>query len=238
MRKLAQDSGTVINAVLFGAMAGSGVLPLPREACEQAIRRGGRGAEASLRGFAAGFEIAAGARADPAAARAARSAPTEFDEIVRLGMERLKDYQGQAYARSFPRSIEGLSGQGRPKLASETARQLALWMAYEDIIRVADLKTRATRFERVRREVGAKDGEPVVVIDYLKPGVEEFASLLPHVLGKKTHRLGANAAASSMPTTSACTSRPPASSATCWCARSPGCGPGGRIPTATARSSS
>src|SRR5437667_8263300 len=58
-------------------------------------------------------------------------------------------------------------------------------MAYEDIIRVADLKTRASRFERVRREVGAKDGEPVVVIDYLKPGVEEFASVLPRFLGKK-----------------------------------------------------
>ncbi|HEY9531285.1 MAG TPA: 2-oxoacid:acceptor oxidoreductase family protein, partial [Burkholderiales bacterium] len=54
MRKLAQESGTVINAVLFGAMAGSGVLPLSRAACEQAIRRGGRGAEASLCGFAAG----------------------------------------------------------------------------------------------------------------------------------------------------------------------------------------
>ncbi|MEW6688128.1 MAG: 2-oxoacid:acceptor oxidoreductase family protein, partial [Pseudomonadota bacterium] len=40
MRALAQESGTVINAVLFGAMAGSGALPLPREACEQAIRRG------------------------------------------------------------------------------------------------------------------------------------------------------------------------------------------------------
>jgi indolepyruvate ferredoxin oxidoreductase beta subunit len=58
-------------------------------------------------------------------------------------------------------------------------------MAYEDIIRVADLKTRASRFERVRKEVGAKDGEPVVVIDYLKPGVEEFASLLPYGLGKR-----------------------------------------------------
>jgi indolepyruvate ferredoxin oxidoreductase beta subunit len=58
-------------------------------------------------------------------------------------------------------------------------------MAYEDIIRVADLKTRASRFERVRKEVGAKDGEPVVVIDYLKPGIEEFASLLPVFLGKK-----------------------------------------------------
>jgi len=47
------------------------------------------------------------------------------------------------------------------------------------------LKTRASRFERVRREVGAKPGEPVVVIDYLKPGVEEFASLLPRYFGKR-----------------------------------------------------
>ena len=74
---------------------------------------------------------------------------------------------------------------GDAKLAAEVARHLALWMAYEDIIRVADLKTRASRFERVRKEVGAKSGEPVVVIDYLKPGVEEFASVLPHFLGKK-----------------------------------------------------
>src|SRR5438477_662427 len=35
-----------------------------------------------------------------------------------------------------------------------------------------------------------------------------------------------------MPTTSACTSRPPASSATCWCARSPGCGRCARTATA------
>ena len=77
-----------------------------------------------------------------------------------------------------------------PKLAAEVARHLALWMGYEDIIRVADLKTRASRFERVRKEVGAKDGEPVVVIDYLKPGVEEFASVLPHSLGKTTALVG------------------------------------------------
>jgi indolepyruvate ferredoxin oxidoreductase beta subunit len=173
----------VINAVLFGAMAGSGALPLPREACEQAIRRGGRGAEASLRGFVAGFEIAAGARAAPQPPAPPRRA-AGFDEIVRLGVERLKDYQGQAYADLFLARLKAVQGKDE-ELASETARQLALWMAYEDIIRVADLKTRAARFERVRREVGAKDGEPVVVIDYLKPGVEEFASLLPHALGRK-----------------------------------------------------
>ena len=182
MRKLAQESGTVINAVLFGAMAGAGVLPLPRETCEQAIRRAGRGAEASLRGFAAGFEIAAGARATPQPPAPPKRA-SEFDEIIRLGVERLTDYQGKAYADLFLKRIEPFKGKDE-KLASETARQLALWMAYEDIIRVADLKTRASRFERVRKEVGAKEGEPVVVIDFLKPGVEEFASLLPHSLGK------------------------------------------------------
>src|SRR5258705_4997636 len=93
MRELAQKNGTVINAVLFGAMAGSGVLPLPREACEQAIRRAGRGAEASLRGFAAGFEIAGGSRPAPAAAVPPKRA-TELNEILELGVSRLKDYQG------------------------------------------------------------------------------------------------------------------------------------------------
>jgi indolepyruvate ferredoxin oxidoreductase beta subunit len=103
---------------------------------------------------------------------------------MRLGVERLLDYQGQAYADLFTSRMKDLHGKDE-KLAAETARHLALWMAYEDIIRVADLKTRASRFERVRKEVGAKAGEPVVVIDFLKPGVEEFASLLPHSLGRQ-----------------------------------------------------
>lgn len=182
MRKLAQENGTVINAVLFGAMAGSGVLPLSREACEKAIRRGGRGAEASLRGFAAGFEIAAGQRRPPEQALPPKRA-TGLADIARLGIERLKDYQGDAYAELFKKRIDPFLA-GDPAVAAEVARNLALWMSFEDIIRVADLKTRASRFERVRKEVGAKSGEPVVVIDYLKPGVEEFASLLPYSLGK------------------------------------------------------
>jgi len=186
MRKLAQDSGTVINAVLFGAMAGSGVLPLMREACEQAIRGGGRGAEASLRGFAAGFEIAAGTRATPQPPAPPQRAEG-LKEVLDLSSSRLKDYQGETYANLFLDRMKSFL-DGDAKLASETARQLALWMSYEDIIRVADLKTRASRFERVRREVGAKEGEPVVVIDYLKPGVEEFASLLPAFLGSPLTR--------------------------------------------------
>ncbi|MGH8692225.1 MAG: DUF6537 domain-containing protein, partial [Burkholderiales bacterium] len=182
MRKLAQESGTVINAVLFGAMAGSGVLPLSREACEQAIRRGGRGAEASLRGFAAGYDIAARQRPAPAEPAPPKRA-TELKEVLDLAFERLQDYQGKAYVELYRRRMEPFI-KGDAKLAAEVGRQLALWMCYEDIIRVADLKTRASRFARVRREVGAKEHEPVVVIDYLKPGIEEFASVLPAFLGR------------------------------------------------------
>jgi indolepyruvate ferredoxin oxidoreductase beta subunit len=182
MRKLAEEHSTVINAVLFGAMAGSGALPMPREACEAAIRSAGKGAEASLRGFAAGFEIAAGVR--PAPSLPPRPLPPATREILELGTARLRDYQGAAYAQLYLERMATL-GNAEPALIGETGRQLALWMSYEDIIRVADLKTRRARFERVRREVGAQDGEPVTVIDYLKPGVEEVASLLPPALGRR-----------------------------------------------------
>jgi indolepyruvate ferredoxin oxidoreductase, beta subunit len=183
MRELAQQSGTVINAVLFGAMAGSGMLPIAREACEQAIRHGGRGAEASLRGFTAGYEIALGQRAAPEQPGPPKRA-TGLQDVLTISKDRLKDYQGARYVALYEERMKPFL-EGDPKLAAEVARHLALWMAYEDIIRVADLKTRASRFERVRREVGAKAHEPVVVIDFLKPGVEEFASVLPRFLGRR-----------------------------------------------------
>ncbi|MGH8733681.1 MAG: DUF6537 domain-containing protein, partial [Burkholderiales bacterium] len=137
----------------------------------------------SLRGFAAGDEVALGQRPAPGQPAVPQRA-TELQEVMRLGLKRLRDYQGERYARLYERRMQPFLAGDR-KLAAELARHLALWMAYEDIIRVADLKTRASRFERVRKEVAAKEGEPVVVIDYLKPGVEEFASVLPHGLGKR-----------------------------------------------------
>ena len=64
MAAVAQEAGTVMSAVLFGAVAASGVLPFAREAYEAVIRSGGRGAEASLRGFGRAFEIVATATVD------------------------------------------------------------------------------------------------------------------------------------------------------------------------------
>lgn len=56
--QLALDAGSVISASLFGALAGSGALPWTRDRFEDAIRAGGKGVEASLAAFAAGFEAA------------------------------------------------------------------------------------------------------------------------------------------------------------------------------------
>ena len=75
------------------------------------------------------------------------------------------------------------------KLTSETGRHLALWMSYEDVIRVADLKTRARRLRRVREEVGARPDQPVAIVEYLKPGLEEFTALLPPALAGRIRAL-------------------------------------------------
>ena len=69
-------------------------------------------------------------------------------------------------------------------MLEETARHLALWMSYEDTIRVADLKTRDSRFERVRGEVRATDQQLLAIDEYLHPRLQEIADTLPAGLGR------------------------------------------------------
>jgi indolepyruvate ferredoxin oxidoreductase beta subunit len=63
-------------------------------------------------------------------------------------------------------------------------------MAYEDVIRVADLKTRSARFAELRAEVRAKPDEPIAVTEFFKPGIEEVAAILPAGLGRRLQRWG------------------------------------------------
>lgn len=179
LRELAAAQGSVINTVLFGAMAGSGALPLPREACEAAIRRSGKAVEASLRGFAAGWARAQGELPLPVAAH---TPPLPLEQVLALGERQVADYQDAAYAALYRRRIARLqaaAGGAAGDALREAARHLALWMCYDDVIRVADLKTRRDRIERVRLEVGARDDEPLQLTEYLRPGPDEVASLLP-----------------------------------------------------------
>jgi indolepyruvate ferredoxin oxidoreductase beta subunit len=70
-------------------------------------------------------------------------------------------------------------------ITRDVARWLALWMAYDDIVRVADLKSRAARSQRVRNEVRVADGDVLKTYEYFKPGVPEIAALLPVPLAER-----------------------------------------------------
>jgi indolepyruvate ferredoxin oxidoreductase beta subunit len=56
-------------------------------------------------------------------------------------------------------------------------------MAYEDTIRVADLKIRATRSARVRNEVGVNETQVMSVTEYMHPRLQEVCETLPASIG-------------------------------------------------------
>ncbi|MDZ3831634.1 MAG: indolepyruvate oxidoreductase subunit beta family protein [Sphingopyxis sp.] len=205
MDAVADAAGSVISSTLLGALAASGALPLPRSAFEEAIRAGGKATDANLRGFAAGFDAALGnvataggtdTRPQPISAPAPTTAagrdlqrrieaalPAEAHGFAAEGVRRLMDYQDADYAALYLDRLETLSGNG--ELLTEAARHLALWMSYEDTIRVAGLKLRAGRFARVRREVKASDEQIVQLTEYMHPRLEEICETLPAAIGHR-----------------------------------------------------
>jgi indolepyruvate ferredoxin oxidoreductase alpha subunit len=205
LEAIARDSGAMINAVMLGAIAGAGALPIAAEAFEAAIRADGKAVEANLRGFRAGFDAARGGshlRAGPTKrhqAPAASLAGLE-NEIPRMpeaarafmteGVRRLAAYQDLAYARLYLdrlgpiRDADAKAGADGQLLA-ETARHLAVRMSYEDVIRVAQAKIDPARFARIAAQMGIKPGQPFAVTEFLKPGVEEFCSILPPWLARR-----------------------------------------------------
>jgi indolepyruvate ferredoxin oxidoreductase beta subunit len=217
MAAIAEATGSVISAVLFGAVAGAGVLPFPRQAFEGAIKRGGVGIKASLVAFTAGFEATAagvatvqtpvanlppptldGQDADetPTKGYSGRPIPAELLQeaatfppdaraIVRAGIERTADYQGLDYAKLYLDRLAPIAQADRDgRLTAETARQLALGMAYEDTIRVAELKIRPSRFARVREEVRVSDDQILEIAEFMHPRTQEIADTLPAPLGR------------------------------------------------------
>ena len=205
MAAVAEQQGSVISAVLFGALCGSGVLPFGRDAFEQTIRRGGVGIQASLAAFAEGAARAAG-DVPPEAAPLVEAKPpsaahpnaqvqallqrlhTQFPRaqhtLLAEGLRRLVDYQDTAYAGLYLDRLQAIATHGHDALTAEAARHLALWMSYEDTVRVADLKTRATRFERVRGEVKLGPDQLLQIHEFMHPRLQEICETLPAAWGR------------------------------------------------------
>ncbi len=205
MAEAVERSGSVISAVLFGALSGEGVLPFERQQFEETIRRGGVGVDSSLRAFGEGFERAKAppaaprsvARAaiadaprthpDPRVARLLARLRDEFGDgsraVATEGVRRLLDYQDPEYAALYLDRLARVARHGDASLLEAVAQHLALWMSYEDTIRVADLKTRSKRFERVRAEV--RPGDALLSIDeFMHPRLEEICDTVPAALGR------------------------------------------------------
>lgn len=193
--------GCPISPLLLGAIAASGVLPMAPAIYRDAIRREGKAVESNLRGFEAGLRLATAgdAQAEAPAAQAPVSPappamhlpaplsalPMEAQAVIAHGVHRLTDYQDAAYAQGYLAILTRFAGHPRADAAfvAELARQLALRMSVEDVVRVAQLKLREARLARVRAESKAAPGEIVDVIEYLKPGAEEICGVLPARLG-------------------------------------------------------
>ncbi len=212
MQAVAERTGSVISAALFGALAASGTLPFSRADFEATIRRGGVGVHASLRAFTAAHDAANGETPnlepvplgqpvtafDAAAlsAEAARLFPRKAMATIEAGIARCLDFQDLAYARLYLErlkpvaEVERQHGDGTAIVLTETARHLALGMTFEDPIRVAELKIRASRFERVAAEVGVREGQILQIREYMHPRLQEIAETVPAPLGRLFLRKG------------------------------------------------
>ena len=193
---LARESGTAISAVLFGAIAASGVLPFARSVYEETIRSSGKGVEPSLRGFALAFDAVIRRRAQREFVEQALQpeAPPAPVDLRALARQRLIDYQDGAYAVQYEERLARVEtaerladpeGRHGGAITQEMTRWLALWMAFDDIVHVAGLKLAASRQARVRREVGAADDEIVKTFEHFKPGIPEIAGLLHEGLAQR-----------------------------------------------------
>ena len=113
--------------------------------------------------------------------------PREAWDLLGEGLARVADYQDAAYAREYLERVARLHAAGSAAggaahghaLTLEAARWIAVAMSYDDVIRVADLKTRGERAARVRREVGASDSDVVGSEEYLHPRLPEVIGVLP-----------------------------------------------------------
>jgi indolepyruvate ferredoxin oxidoreductase beta subunit len=213
MAALAEQAGSVVSSVLFGALCGAGVLPFPRAAFEATVSAAGIGVRASLQGFALGYDATTArpelvavpppsaptpvlasvghAPYDSLLSRAA-ALPAVAHAMLAEGLRHVVAYQDIAYGSAYLDAVEAIAKAApRPmpaptvSLAETAAKYVARAMVYDDVIRVAALKTQPSRATRVEREIG---GQVIAVTDFMHPRMEELLGLLTPAFGVALER--------------------------------------------------
>lgn len=194
---IANPFGRDVNALAFGTLIASGVLPLLEEHARQAIKVAGLAIEANLASFEVGLQLTHGetgvvrvreaapvlAPPPPGFEADMAALPESLHALVGHALARLVDYQDAAYAHRYLERLQSIleadSTAQNHRLTTLVAQRLAAWMSHEDVIRVAQLKTKPGRLARVRREMAATPGEPVTVEDFLSPSRDQLTEILP-----------------------------------------------------------
>ena len=218
MAALAEQAGSVVSSVLFGALCAIGVLPFARAAFEAAITAAGVGVSGSLRGFALGFDSVGAspgvippppAGSDPAPAvlapvgyppydgllARAATLPAAAHGMLAEGLRHVVAFQDIAYGVAYLDAVAAIAAALRNRtserdadashLVETAAKYIARAMVYDDVIRVAALKTQPSRADRVQREMG---GRAVAVTEFMHPRMEELLGLLTPTLGTALQR--------------------------------------------------
>ena len=168
--------------------------------------------DGSLRAFAAAFDLAANPEAEvseapvevtegkvagPArlmedwtrlAARAA-ALPGPVAEMALAGLRKVADFQDTSYGVEYLDRLAQVQARDSAAqgwvLTREAAKYVANAMSYDDIIRVADLKTRPRRFDRIRKEMRVTDGNVLHLTEFFHPRAEEVVGMFPARLGAR-----------------------------------------------------
>jgi indolepyruvate ferredoxin oxidoreductase beta subunit len=213
---LAVRHGSVISAALFGALAGSQALPFTLQQFEAVVERSGVGVANSLAALRAAAQLAATAQTAEPVVDPMHTAPRALPEraasdalqplLDRIhsqfpraawdwlgeGLARVVDWQDTAYGTEYLDRVAlfaALDDSAHDHaLTIEAARWIAVAMSYDDVIRVADLKTRAERAARVRREVGAAVHDVVGSEEYFHPRLPEVLGVLPRAWADRIDR--------------------------------------------------
>jgi indolepyruvate ferredoxin oxidoreductase beta subunit len=117
--------------------------------------------------------------------------PAEAQDMARAGLAKVVEFQDIAYGEEYLARLvriaaldHDLGGDGKGRaLTREAAKYIANAMAYDDVIRVARIKTNAKRFARVRKEMRLNDDQVLKLTEFMHPRMEEVAGMLPRRLG-------------------------------------------------------
>ncbi|WP_166418711.1 indolepyruvate oxidoreductase subunit beta family protein [Cochlodiniinecator piscidefendens] len=113
--------------------------------------------------------------------------PDPAHQLAFLGVQKVVAFQDVAYGNEYLDQLRALTAldtaaQGADNgfaFTQTAAKYLANAMAYDDVIRVARLKTLSQRRDRVAHEVNLKEDQILQTTEFMHPRMEEVASTLP-----------------------------------------------------------